>query len=78
MHRSSSALLTPTLLLACLLAPASAAAQADTLRADTTVFRIEGIEVQSQRPVTTIGGASAVEVQVEMLPIPAAPTGAEV
>lgn len=65
------------------LLPGSVHGQADTLRADTvrtdtTVFRIEGIQIQSQRPVTTIGGASAVEVEVEMLPLPAAPTGAEV
>lgn len=53
-------------------------ARVDTIQTDTTVFRIEGLEVQSQRPVTTIGGASAVEVQVEALPLPAAPTGAEV
>jgi iron complex outermembrane receptor protein len=59
--------------------PGVASAQADSTRADTTVFRIEGIQIQSQRPVTTIGGASAVEVDIENLPmLPAAPTGAEV
>ena len=64
--------------MAIILAPSGVAAQADTAQTDTTVFRIEGIEVQSSRPVTTIGGASAVEVDLETLPLPAAPTGAEV
>jgi iron complex outermembrane receptor protein len=36
------------------------------------VFRIEGVTVQAQRPVTTVGGASAVEVQVDALGLPAA------
>ncbi len=59
--------------------PRVVAAQADTTRADTTVFRIEGIQIQSQRPVTTIGGASAVELDVIDLPLlPPAPTGAEI
>ena len=49
-------------------------AQQDTTRADTTVFRLEGIAVQAQRPVTTIGGASAIEVDVEQLQLPASPT----
>lgn len=60
------------------LVPSPLLAQVDTLRADTTVYRIEGINIQSQRPVTTIGGASAVEVDLETLPLPAAPTAAEV
>lgn len=77
MHRSTRLLLLGVLF-GGLMAPHRAAGQADTTQTDTTVFRIEGIEVQSQRPITTIGGASAIEVQVEMLPIPAAPTGAEV
>lgn len=77
MHRSRP-FIAAGMLLASLTVPAVVAAQADTTQTDTTVFRIEGIQVQSQRPITTIGGASAVEVQVEMLRIPAAPTGAEV
>ena len=78
MHRSFRSPIGFGLLLAGLISPNAAAGQVDTTQTDTTVFRIEGIQVQSQRPVTTIGGASAVEVQVDMLPIPAAPTGAEV
>ena len=59
--------------------PLSVSGQTDSTRADTTVFRIEGIQIQSQRPVTTIGGASAIEVELNDLPLlPAAPTGAEV
>jgi len=58
--------------------PLAASAQADTTRTDTTVFRIEGIRIESQRPITMIGGASGIEVRVDQLPLPAAPTGAEV
>ncbi len=61
----------------CLL-PAVGAAQSDTARADTTVFRIEGIRVQAQRPVTTTGGSSAIEVTVDSLRLPAAPTAEDI
>lgn len=54
------------------------AQQPDSVRADTTVFRIEGIRIQAQRPVTTIGGASAVEVTVDSLGLPAAPTAEDI
>lgn len=54
------------------------AQQRDTLRTDTMVFRIEEIRVQARRPVTTVGGASAVEVTVDSLSLPAAPTVEEV
>jgi iron complex outermembrane recepter protein len=57
------------------------ARQADTTRSvpvDTTLFRVQGITVQTQRPVTTTGGTSAVEVRVESLVLPAAPTTGEV
>lgn len=59
-----------------LLSPAYVGAQQpDSVRADTTVFRIEGIRIQARRPVTTIGGASAVEVTVDSITtLPAAPT----
>ncbi len=57
--------------------PFAADAQVDTTRTDTTVFRIEGLNVRAQRPVTTIGGASALEVKVEELELQAAPTTAE-
>jgi iron complex outermembrane receptor protein len=91
MHRASLRVLVLSVLVAGAAFPASAAAQVDSvaaradslaalldsLLADSTVFRIEGIEIQSQRPVTTIGGASAVEVDVAALGLPPAPTAAE-
>lgn len=54
------------------------AQQRDTLRADTMVFRIEEIRVTARRPVTTVGGASAVEITVDSLVLPPAPTVEEV
>jgi iron complex outermembrane receptor protein len=75
--RSACAFLTLALAVG-LGAPPAVRAQADTTRADTTVFRIEGIRIQSQRPVTTIGGASALEIDVRGLDLPAAATAAEV
>jgi iron complex outermembrane receptor protein len=54
------------------------AQQRDTLRTDTMVFRIEELRVQARRPVTTVGGASAIEVSVDSLGLPAAPTVDEV
>jgi iron complex outermembrane receptor protein len=56
----------------------AAAQQRDTLRTDTMVFRIGEIRVQARRPVTTVGGASAIEVTVDSLSLPAAPTVEEV
>lgn len=61
-----------------LVVPAAALAQSDSTQTDTTVYRIEGIQIEFQRPITTIGGASAVEVEVENLRLPPAPTSAEV
>lgn len=52
--------------------------QRDTTRADTMVFRIEAVRVQARRPVTTVGGASAIEVNLDSLALPAAPTLEEV
>lgn len=69
----------PGLLLGALLTlPLAVQAQQDSIPRDSTVFRIEGITIQGQRPVTTIGGASAVEVRVDSLGLPAAPTAEEV
>jgi iron complex outermembrane receptor protein len=45
---------------------------------DTTVFRVEGIRVQASRPVTTVGGASAVEATIDSLFVPPAATAEEV
>ncbi|MDT8341273.1 MAG: TonB-dependent receptor [Longimicrobiales bacterium] len=65
---------------ALLLLPGPARAQVpdtiprDTLPRDTTIFRIEGIRVQASRPVTTVGGASAIEVTLDSLVLPPAAT----
>jgi iron complex outermembrane receptor protein len=53
------------------------AAQVDTTRADTAVFRIEGIRVQANRALTTPGGASAIEVTVDSLGLPSDATTEE-
>ncbi len=45
--------------------------------ADSAVFRVEGISVQARRPVTTTGGASAMELEVDSLNLPTAPTTEE-
>lgn len=39
-----------------------------------TVFRINEIVVQAAKPVTTVGGSSAIEVQIDSLVLPASPT----
>lgn len=57
-----------------LLPVAVVAQQRDTTRVDTTVFRIGEIVVQAARPVATVGGASAIEVRLDSLVLPAAPT----
>ena len=72
-----------TLLLAALIAavPNSTPLRAqvpDSTRTDTTVFRVEGIRVQATRPVTTVGGASAFEVELDSMRLPAAATTEEV
>lgn len=54
------------------------AQQRDTTRADTMVFRIDAVRVQAQRSVTTVGGASAIEVIMDSLTVPAAPTVGEI
>jgi hypothetical protein len=57
-------------LIAGLALPGGAGAQVrDTTRADTSVFRLMGISVQAARPVTTIGGTSAIEVLVDSLAV---------
>lgn len=45
----------------------------DTARVDTTLFRLGGISVQAARPVTTVGGTSAIEVRVDSMSLAAAP-----
>jgi iron complex outermembrane recepter protein len=43
----------------------------DTVRVDSSVFRLQGISVQAARPVTTVGGTSAIEVRVDSMSLPA-------
>lgn len=50
----------------------------DSLRTDTMVFRIDEIRVQARRAVTTVGGASALEVTLDSLALSAVPTVEEV
>lgn len=59
-------------------APSAGAQARDTLRADTMVFRIGEIRVQARRAVTTVGGASALEVNLDSLQLSAVPTVEEV
>lgn len=59
-------------------APLAAQVPDSTAAPDTTVFRVEGIRVQATRPVTTVGGASAIEVDLDALPLPPAATAEEV
>jgi iron complex outermembrane receptor protein len=66
------------MLLTCVGGAPASAQQRDTVRTDTMVFRIGEIRVQARRPVTTIGGASAIEVTVDSLGLAAAPTVEEV
>jgi len=47
--------------------------QPDTVPTDT-VFRIEGIRVETRRPVARVGGASAIEVDLDSLRLSASPT----
>lgn len=55
--------------------PALAAAQAqDTARTDTAVYRIDEVRARAIRLVTTVGGARALEVSLDSMSLPAAPT----
>jgi iron complex outermembrane receptor protein len=59
---------------ALLLTALPAAAQVrDTTRTDTTVFRIDELRIRAIRPVTTVGGTSAVEVRLDLLELGPAP-----
>ncbi len=42
------------------------------------MFRIDGIRVQAERAVTTTGGSSAIEINVDSLRLPAAPTAEDI
>lgn len=65
--------LTTTASLALAFAAPTAAQQQDTVRADTSVFRLTGISVQAAQPVTSVGGTSAIEVRVDSLSLGYAP-----
>lgn len=54
--------------------PVAAQVKRDSTRTDTAVFRAGEIVVQAARPVITTGGASAIEVRIDSLPVPPAPT----
>lgn len=57
------------------LAPAAARAQVpDSVTADSVRYRVEGVTVSVVRPVSTTGGASAVEVKLDSMPHLPAPT----
>lgn len=60
--------------LALLLGAARAVAQQDTVPRDTAVVEVEGVTVRVVRPVTTAGGTSALDVRLDSLGVPAAPT----
>ncbi len=81
LRRSFSSTLLTLPLVACLHVSASAQQRdtipRDTIPRDTAVFRVEGITVQAKRAVTTLGGASAIEVTVDSLVLPAGPTAEE-
>lgn len=56
-------------------APAVARAQApDSVAADSVRYQIEGVTVSVVRPVSTTGGASALEVELDSMPHLPAPT----
>lgn len=52
--------------------PHALSAQIDTTRADTLVFRIDGLRIEALRAITTPGGASAIEITMDSLSLPAA------
>ncbi len=72
---------TPPLLVAGLAVVAAIPAHAqvpDSTRADTTVYRIPELTIRAARPVTTVGGSSAIEVSLDSLRLRPAPSLAEV
>lgn len=61
-------------LLALLLASPLAAQVRDTTRTDTTVYVIPEIRVEFARPIATVGGASAIQLRLDSLALPPAPS----
>jgi len=49
-------------------------ADPDSVPADSAIFRIQGIDVRAERPITTVGGATALEVDVQRLDLGGAAT----
>ncbi len=68
----------PSLLLLLLFAPSGANGQIpDSLKADTTrnpLYEVRGVTVMVPRPVSTTGGVSAVEVELDSMAVQPAPT----
>ncbi len=58
--------------------PLSAQRPDSVVMRDTSVFRVEGIRIQAARPVTTVGGASALEARIDSLNLSPAPSVEEV
>jgi len=73
-HRLCS---TVSILVAFIACPSLVLGQADTTRTDTTVYRVEGIVVEAERVVATPGGASAIQLTLDSLALPSAPTTEE-
>lgn len=46
----------------------------DSLPGDSAIFRIQGIDVRAERPITMVGGATALDIDVERLDLAAAAT----
>jgi len=75
--RSSVLVLLGLLCLAGTLSAQAGDIQADTVRSDTLVFRVEGIRVLASQAVTMPGGASAIELDLDSLALPVAATTEE-
>jgi len=57
---------------------ADTAARADTTQRPDTVYAVEGLRVEVNRPVATAGGASAIRTRLDSVPTTPAPTLEEV
>ncbi|HEX7240458.1 MAG TPA: TonB-dependent receptor [Longimicrobiaceae bacterium] len=53
--------------------PAAAQTPADTARADSGAVRLEGVVVRAARSAAVVGGAGAVRLRVDSLPVPPPP-----
>lgn len=60
--------------LAVALAAPAGAQRPDSARVDTTVSSLQEIVVQARKPITTVGGAAAVALRLDSLPLPPAPS----